>query len=62
MVRCPWHGWEFDLRTGRSWFDPERTRVRSYPVTVHRGVVEGPYRAETYAVTRGQDDELVIEL
>ena len=33
MVRCPWHGWEFDLRTGRSWFDPERTRVRSYPVT-----------------------------
>lgn len=63
MVRCPWHGWEFDLRTGRSWFDPERTRVRSYPVTVRRGgIVEGPYRAETYPVTREHGDELVIEL
>ena len=30
IIRCPWHGWEFDVRTGRSWFDPERTRVRSY--------------------------------
>ncbi|MFZ0849521.1 MAG: Rieske 2Fe-2S domain-containing protein, partial [Hyphomicrobiaceae bacterium] len=19
MVRCPWHGWEFDIRTGQSW-------------------------------------------
>src|SRR4051794_5613446 len=26
ILRCPWHGWEFDLRTGRSWFDPQRVR------------------------------------
>lgn len=62
IVRCPWHGWEFDLRTGRSWFDPEHTRVRCYPVTLQRGAVEGPYRAETYPVTRQDNDELVIEL
>jgi 3-phenylpropionate/trans-cinnamate dioxygenase ferredoxin subunit len=26
MLRCPWHGWEFDVRTGRSWCDPDRLR------------------------------------
>jgi 3-phenylpropionate/trans-cinnamate dioxygenase ferredoxin subunit len=34
FVQCPWHGWEFDLRTGQSYADPARTRVRSYPVGV----------------------------
>jgi 3-phenylpropionate/trans-cinnamate dioxygenase ferredoxin subunit len=34
FVQCPWHGWEFDLRTGQSYADPARTRVRSYPVDV----------------------------
>lgn len=34
VLRCPWHGWEFDLVTGRSLFDPHACRVRSYPVTV----------------------------
>jgi nitrite reductase/ring-hydroxylating ferredoxin subunit len=23
FVKCPWHGWEFDLSTGQSWCDPE---------------------------------------
>jgi nitrite reductase/ring-hydroxylating ferredoxin subunit len=30
VIRCPWHGWEFEIKTGRCWIDPERTRVRSY--------------------------------
>jgi nitrite reductase/ring-hydroxylating ferredoxin subunit len=34
ILRCPWHGWEFDVKTGQSWFDPIQTRVRAYPVTV----------------------------
>ena len=37
FVRCPWHQWEFDVRTGRSWFDPASTRVRRYDVTVRNG-------------------------
>lgn len=37
FVRCPWHQWEFDIRTGRSWFDPDRTRVRRYDVRVESG-------------------------
>jgi len=39
VIRCPWHGWEFQLADGRSWVDPEGTRVRAYPVEVRRGQV-----------------------
>jgi 3-phenylpropionate/trans-cinnamate dioxygenase ferredoxin subunit len=34
IVRCPWHGWEFDITTGQSIFNPHRTRVKRYEVTV----------------------------
>jgi nitrite reductase/ring-hydroxylating ferredoxin subunit len=34
ILRCPWHGWEFDLTTGRSIFNPHRVRVKAYDVTV----------------------------
>lgn len=27
FITCPWHGWEYDLETGESWFDPSRTRA-----------------------------------
>lgn len=36
IVRCPWHGWEFDITSGRSWFNPHRVRVRRYDVEVER--------------------------
>lgn len=60
LVRCPWHAWEFDLRTGESWFDPAKMRVRSYDVSLSEGdepaagdsaagsLVRGPYEVETY--------------
>lgn len=34
IIRCPWHGWEIDLRTGRPVFDESRARVRTYDVRV----------------------------
>jgi len=37
LLRCAWHGWEFDMRNGQSWFDPKRVRVRAFPVAVARG-------------------------
>lgn len=39
LLRCPWHSWEFDIRTGKSLFDPERVKVRTYTVTVEEGNV-----------------------
>jgi 3-phenylpropionate/trans-cinnamate dioxygenase ferredoxin subunit len=62
IVRCPWHGWEFDIRTGRSYCDPRRMRLMQFNVTVEPGakVVEGPYVAETFKVAV-EDDYVVVE-
>src|SRR5918998_6455905 len=64
MLRCPWHGWEFDLRTGQSWFDPAGVRVRSYEVSVEPeeapGHEKGPYVAETYPVSV-ERQQVVVE-
>ena len=68
MVRCPWHYWEFDIRTGRSRFDPGRVRTRRYETRVESGAAlqgatalpEGPYRAETFAV-RVEDNYVVVD-
>src|ERR1700683_3575341 len=45
LLRCAWHGWEFDMRNGQSWFDPKRFKVRTYPVVIEGGETpaQGPY-------------------
>jgi nitrite reductase/ring-hydroxylating ferredoxin subunit len=39
ILKCPWHGWEFDLLTGRSLCDPPGARVRVLDVQVRDGLV-----------------------
>lgn len=34
IIRCPWHGWEFDIKDGKSVFNPHKMKVRTYEVTV----------------------------
>jgi nitrite reductase/ring-hydroxylating ferredoxin subunit len=58
ILRCPWHGWEFEIATGRAVCEPERTRVRTYEVTVEPSE---PPRAETVPVTV-EDGLLVLHL
>ncbi|MFC4808201.1 Rieske (2Fe-2S) protein [Paenibacillus sp. GCM10023250] len=48
IVRCPWHGWEFDITTGKSIFDPLKCLVKTYDVTVEAEAVP---EVETYPVT-----------
>lgn len=38
VLACPWHGWEFDVRTGRAIWD-RRYRVRTYRARVEAGRV-----------------------
>jgi 3-phenylpropionate/trans-cinnamate dioxygenase ferredoxin subunit len=73
FVTCPWHNWEFDIRTGQSYWN-ERLRAMPFPVAVagkdavagleraessKRAV--GPYQAETVPVSV-EDDFLVLRL
>ena len=59
MVRCPWHGWEFDVETGRSYCDPNRVRVKSFEVAVEGGAkIEGNYSVEVFDVA--EDGEYVV--
>lgn len=64
ILTCPWHGWEFHVRTGQSWCDPRRLRVSRYEVSIEegsvltaeadapaRGLVRGPYMVETFSVS-----------
>ncbi len=53
ILRCPWHGWEFDITTGRSIFNPHRTRVKAYDVTVEDRIApdEEEESVETFEVS-----------
>lgn len=39
ILKCPWHSWEFDIRTGFSLFDPINVRVKTYEVSEEEGNV-----------------------
>lgn len=73
FVTCPWHNWEFDIKTGQSYWNP-KLRVRPFPVgvegaealtaAVERGDTErvpGPYTAETVPIEI-EDEYLVVSL
>lgn len=50
LLRCPWHGWEFELATGRALLDPDDIRVRSYPLSL----CDSAMQKEEGNVTSGQ--------
>ena len=63
IIRCPWHGWEFDIRTGQSWCEPDRIQTKQYPVEIAAGtdLVKGPYIAETIPVSV-EENYIVVEV
>ena len=42
IIACISHGWEFSLKTGQSWCDPQRLRVRAYQVSAEEPTAIGP--------------------
>jgi nitrite reductase/ring-hydroxylating ferredoxin subunit len=53
FLMCPWHGWEFDIRTGQSYLDPSSTRIRTYQVEVEKGEVLASAVEEGTVVAEG---------
>ncbi|MCW8129230.1 MAG: Rieske (2Fe-2S) protein [Planctomycetota bacterium] len=39
VLSCPWHGWEFSLKDGRSLHDPKRCGLKMFEVVVEDGNV-----------------------
>ena len=58
-----WHGWEFDIRTGQSWCDPNDLKIRQFKTAVAAGaeLVKGPYAAETFTVSV-EENYVVVEV
>ena len=58
ILRCPWHGWEFDMLNGRTVFQ-SKARVKTYDVQVESAtlarLIDG---VETYPVD--VENELVV--
>lgn len=57
IVRCPWHGWEFDITTGHSVYNPHRMRVKTYDVALEQMAEDDP-SVETYPVQ--VEEEFVV--
>lgn len=51
ILRCPWHSWEFDIKTGGSVFNPHKMRVKSYDVSVE------PVARSVYEFAEDPDDD-----
>ena len=39
VVTCPWHGWQYDVRTGENEFD-RAIKLETYEVVVEDGEVK----------------------
>jgi 3-phenylpropionate/trans-cinnamate dioxygenase ferredoxin subunit len=63
IIRCPWHGWEFDITTGKSIFNPHKVKVRSYDVSVEKSCIDSQEdpSVETFEVSV-EDDVVVLHL
>ena len=62
IISCPWHHWEFEIKTGRTIFSSRR-RVVSYPVSIEPPEVVERLQAgvETVAVSV-EDARVVIDV
>jgi 3-phenylpropionate/trans-cinnamate dioxygenase ferredoxin subunit len=49
ILRCPWHAWEYDIRTGQSYFNPAVIRVRYFETSVNTGTEVAAENASTAA-------------
>ena len=63
IIRCAWHGWEFDIRTGKSRCEPEKIKATQYNINTKTGseIIEEAYEAETFDVVV-EDNYVVVHL
>jgi len=51
IVTCPWHGWEFDVTTGESVFNPHKVKAKTFEATIEESAASvGEASADGVAV------------
>lgn len=51
IIRCPWHAWEFDIKTGKSIFNPHKVRTKSYPVSIGQAAPDESPSVENFPIS-----------
>lgn len=59
VLRCPWHGWEFDVRTGEALFGTDRRRLAVFAVRAEANKVIVSMRRRT-GVAEGSSDRTAV--
>lgn len=59
VIACPWHHWEFDIKTGKTLF-ASRQKVRSYEVTVEPPEVMERLKAGVETVPVSVEGAMVV--
>lgn len=61
ILRCPWHGWEFDVTNGESVFNPHKVKAKTFDTTVETGtsIGENPESDCSCGVTLQEDEPTV---
>lgn len=56
VIRCPWHGWKFNIEDGSSVFNPHKLGTLSYDVTVEPRGGDRNAREEEYGTELSGDE------
>lgn len=59
VIACPWHHWEFDIKTGKTLF-ASRQKVRRYEVTVEPPEVMERLKAGVETVPVTVEDSMIV--
>jgi len=59
IISCPWHHWEFEIKTGRTIFSSRR-RVISYPVSIEPAEVNERLQAGVETVPISVENATVV--
>lgn len=57
IVTCPWHGWEFDVTTGESVFNPHKVKAKTFDTQVEETTASTGSVATGGETTAGGDCE-----
>lgn len=61
IIACPWHGWEFDITTGGSVFDPHKTKAKTFDTVIEESEVSVDRTATSYSGERTASAEAATD-